>query len=63
MLKLSSVTFKDEENGKNIEINFNDNHFTSNVPISMDEYLFCLFYAELLFTGGIESAKSFIKQI
>ena len=36
MLKLSSVTFKDEENGKNIEINFNDNHFTSNVPISMD---------------------------
>ena len=62
MLKLSSVTFKDEENGKNIEIDFKDNHFTSNAPISVDEYLFCLFHAGLILTGGIESTKNFIKQ-
>ena len=62
MLKLNSVTFKDEKNGKIIEINFNDNHFTSNTPISADEYFFCIFHAGLLLTGGIESAKNFIKQ-
>ena len=62
MLKLNSVTFKDEETGKTIEIDFKDNHFTSNIPISADEHLFCLFHAGLLLDGGIESAKNFVRQ-
>lgn len=62
MLKLNSVTFKDEETGKTIEFDFKDFHLKSNIPVSADEHLFCLFHAGLLLNGGFESAKNFLKQ-
>ena len=62
MLKLNSVTFKDEETGKVIEIFLKDNHFVANTPITAEDYFVCCFHKGLLLNGGIESAKSFVKQ-
>lgn len=62
MLTLNSVTFKDDETGKIVEVNFNENRVTSNRPFSADEYCFCNFHANLLLSSGIVAAKNLVKQ-
>ena len=62
MLKLNSITFKDEETGKIIEIGAFDGNVTSNKPFSIDEYTICKFHTGFLISGGISELKKFIEK-
>lgn len=60
MLKLNSVTFKDDETGKIIEVHIFDGHVTSNQTFTADEYANCSFHAGLLLAGGIRELEKFV---
>ncbi len=62
MLKLDSVTFKDDVTGKTIEVHLPDRHVTSKEGFSPDEYVLCSFHAGLLLAGGISKVQEFLKQ-
>lgn len=62
MLKINSVTFKDDETGKVVEVHIPDRCVTSTETFSPDEYALCSFHAGLLLAGGIDKVKEFIKQ-
>ena len=56
MLKLNSITFKDDVTGKIVDVNI-DGHVTSNQTFSVDEFTLCSFHAGLIFTGGLKEVK------
>ena len=62
MFKLNSVTFKDDETEKIIEVHLPDGHVTSNLPFTPDEYTTCSFHAGLLLAGGISELEKFVKK-
>ncbi len=62
MLKLHSVTFKDEETGKVYEVGFQDHSFQSNVCYTLAEYYLCNYYADLMLEGGITSIQNLLQQ-
>lgn len=62
MLKLNSVTFKDDETEKIIEVHLSDGNVTSNQPFTADEYTTCSFHAGLLLAGGISEIKKLSKK-
>lgn len=62
MLKLNSVTFKDDKTEKIVEVYLTDGHVTTNSSFTTDEFATCSFYAGLLFAGGISELEKFIKR-
>lgn len=63
MLKLHSVTFKDDETDKIIDVQIPDcSAVNSNKPFTPDEYVVCCFYAGLLYSGGIDKLKEFMEK-
>jgi len=61
MLKLNSITFKDDETGKIIEVHLSNGFVTSNQPFTPDEYVNCSFHAGLLLAGGVSKIEEFVK--
>lgn len=61
MLELNSVTFKDNETGKVIEV-FLDGTVKAKEKMTSDEYVLCSFHASLLIAGGIDKVKEFMKK-
>lgn len=59
MLKLNSITFKDDETGKIIEVNINGS-VTADGKITTDEYVFTSFYTGIIFGGGFMALRDFI---
>lgn len=61
MLKINSITFKDDETGKIIEV-FLDGTVKSTEQFTPDEYAVCSFHTGLLLSGGIDKVKEFMKK-
>lgn len=59
MLIVNSVTFKDDETGKILEVHLLDGKVTSDQSFTPDEYATCSFHAGLLLAGGISKIKEF----
>ena len=58
MLKLNSITFKDDETGKIIEVN-PFGQIVSDHPITADEACTSGFYAGMILAGGFKALEDF----
>ncbi len=61
MLKLNSITFKDDETGKIIEVNV-DGSVTADHDYTSNEYFYASIYAGIIMGGGCPALKDFINQ-
>lgn len=60
MLKLNSITFKDEETCKIIDVNIDGSVTPMN--IAPDEYVCASLYAGLIMGGGFNALLDFVRQ-
>ena len=61
MLKLNSITFKDDETGKIIEVNV-DGSVTADHDYTSDEYFYASIFAGMVMGGGYPALMDFINQ-
>ncbi len=61
MLKLNSITFKDDETGKIIEVNINGS-VTSDQDFTSEEYFYASIFAGIVMGGGIPVLADFTNQ-
>lgn len=63
MLKLTSISFKDDDTNKIIEVHLTDDltisSVTANQPFSADEFAVCGFNSGLLVAGGVKEVRKF----
>lgn len=58
MIKLNSITFKDETTGKIIEVTTDCKVIADN--LTPDEYFICSFYAGLILGGGFSALMEYL---
>ncbi len=61
MFRLNSITFKDEETGKIIEVNI-DGKVTSTQKITPDEYVCASLYTGLILGGGFSALLDYVQK-
>ena len=61
MLKLNSITFKDDETGKIIEVNV-DGSVTADHDYTSGEYFYANIFAGMVMGGGYPALMDFINQ-
>lgn len=60
MLKLNSITFKDDETGKIIEVNVNDGSVIADHDYTSNEYFYASLFAGIVMGGGYPALMDFI---
>ena len=61
MLKLNSITFKDDETGKIIEVHV-DGQVTSDCNVTYEEYFNTSLYSGIILGGGLSALYNFIRE-
>lgn len=66
MLRLNSITFRDDETDKIIEVHLTNRQIatsvTSNQPFSADEFAICVLNAGMLVSGGTKEVRRFAEK-
>lgn len=61
MFELNSITFKDTETGKIVEVHVPDGHVEADETLTKEEFSNCSLYAGLLLARGLKGLEMYLK--